>query len=336
MPRTTPAILVTGGAGFIGSELVAQLVAAGRSVRVLDNFATGSRENLAGLPPELVTVAEGDVRDARRLAEVMPRGGTVFHLACLGVRHSLRAPRENHEVNATGTLAVLEAARAAGVARFVHVSSSEIYGPARTAPMSEEHPAFPTTVYGAAKLAGESYARAAFATQGFPVVVVRPFNAYGPRCHHEGESGEVIPRFLLRMLAGREVVIFGDGAQTRDFTQVGDTARGLRLAGETDAAIGGTFNLGSGRERTIREVAEAVARALGLPPPAVRHSAARPGDVRRLIADSSLAQRVLGYAPRVAFEEGLRQLAAWYRGLGLAPETLLQNEAERNWEAATA
>ena len=336
MEPATPSILVTGGAGFIGSELVAQLVGEGRSVRVLDNFATGSRENLAGLPPELVTVAEGDVRDARRLAEVMPRGGTVFHLACLGVRHSLRAPRENHEVNASGTLAVLEAAREAGVARFVHVSSSEIYGPARTAPMSEEHPAFPTTVYGAAKLAGESYARAAFATHGLPVVVVRPFNAYGPRCHHEGESGEVIPRFLLRMLAGRELVIFGDGMQARDFTQVSDIARGLRLAGETEAAIGGTFNLGSGRERTIREIANAVARALGLPPPAVRHTAARPGDVRRLIADSSLAQRVLGYAPRVDFEEGLRQLAEWYRARGIAPETLLKNEIERNWEAATA
>ena len=327
---------MTGGAGFIGSELVAQLVAEGRSVRVLDNFATGSRENLAGLPPKLVTVIEGDVRDARMMAEVMPRGGTVFHLACLGVRHSLRAPRENHEVNATGTLAVLEAARAAGVARVVHVSSSEIYGPARTAPMTEEHPAFPTTVYGASKLAGEAYARAAWITQGLPVVVVRPFNAYGPRCHHEGDSGEVIPRFLLRTLAGREVVIFGDGAQTRDFTQVGDTARGLRLAGTVEAAIGGTFNLGSGRERTIREIADAVARALGMPPPAVRHAAPRPGDVRRLISDSTLARRVLGYAPRVPFEDGLRELAAWYRGRGSAPETLLEGEVERNWEAVPA
>lgn len=137
-------------------------------MRVLDNFATGARANLAGLPPELLTVTEGDGRDARVLAEVMPRGGTVFHLACRGVRHALHAPRENHEVNATGTLTVLEAARAAGVARFVHVASSEVYGPARTAPLSEEHPTFPTTVYGAAKLAGESDARAAFATHGFP------------------------------------------------------------------------------------------------------------------------------------------------------------------------
>ena len=331
-----PAILVTGGAGFIGAELVAQLAGEGRRVRVLDNFATGARENLAGLPPALVTLTEGDVRDARALAEVMPRGGTVFHLACLGVRHALHAPRENHEVNATGTLTVLEAARAAGVARFVHVSSSEVYGPARTAPMTEEHPTFPTTVYGAAKLAGESYARAAFATHGFPAVIVRPFNAFGPRCHHEGDSGEVIPRFLLRTLAGRAVVIFGDGAQTRDFTFVEDTARGLRLAARMDAAIGGTFNLGSGRETAIREVAAAVARALGLPPPAVRHTAPRPGDVRRLVADSTLAARVLGYAPRVSFEDGLRRLAAWYREGGLAPETLLESEVERNWEPAPA
>ena len=289
MPRTMPEILVTGGAGFISSELVAQLAAEGRRVRVLDNFATGSRKNLAGLPPDFVTVTEGDVRDARQLAEVMPRGGTVFHLACLGVRHSLRAPRENHEVNATGTLTLLDAARVAGVARFVHVSSSEIYGPARTVPMTEEHPAFPTTVYGAAKLAGESYARAALATHGLPVVVVRPFNAYGPRCHHEGDSGEVIPRFLLRTLAGREVVIFGDGMQTRDFTQVSDTARGIRLAGETKASIGATFNLGSGRERTIRETAEAVARGLGLPPPTVRHTAPRAGVSARHMAQRGRA-----------------------------------------------
>ena len=141
---------------------------------------------------------------------------------------------------------------------------------------------------------------------------------------------------LLRLLAGREVVIFGDGAQTRDFTFVEDTARGLRLAARMDAAIGGTFNLGSGRETAIREVAAAVARALGLPPPAVRHTAPRPGDVRRLIADSTLAARVLGYAPRVSFEDGLRRLAAWYREGGIAPETLLESEVERNWEPAPA
>ncbi|MEO6785195.1 MAG: NAD-dependent epimerase/dehydratase family protein [Chthoniobacteraceae bacterium] len=332
-------VVVTGGAGFIGSELTRQLCEARAEVCVLDNLVNGSEENLAAIAesaaprPRLI---RGDVRDAAALCDVLRGCDVVFHLACLGVRHSLLLPLENHDVNATGTLRVLEAAHAAGVRRFVHVSTSEVYGSAQTVPMTEDHPTRPSTVYGASKLAGESYARAFFATHGLPVTVVRPFNAFGPRCHHEGDRGEVIPRFLLRTLAGRELVIFGDGAQTRDFTFVEDTARGILLAACADAAIGGTFNLGSGRETAIREVAEAVARALDLPPPAIRHTAPRPGDVRRLIADSTLAARVLDYAPRVTFDDGLRQLAAWYRRCGGPPEKRLESEIERSWEAATA
>ena len=328
-------VVVTGGAGFIGSELARQLCEAHAEVSVLDSLVNGSEENLADIAaqPRLI---RGDVRDAAVLRDVLRGCDIVFHLACLGVRHSLVHPMENHEVNATGTLRVLEAAHEARVRRFVHVSTSEAYGSAQTVPMTEEHPTRPATVYGASKLAGESYARAFFAIHGMPVTVVRPFNAFGPRCHHEGDSGEVIPRFLLRTLAGRPVLIFGDGEQTRDFTFVEDTARGILLAACAEAAIGGTFNLGSGREIAIREVAAAVARALEVPPPAVRHTAPRPGDVRRLIADSTHAARVLGYAPRVTFEDGLRRLAAWYRDRGLAPETLLESEVEKNWDPASA
>ena len=159
--------LVTGGAGFIGSELVRQLVAAGRDVVAFDNLANGRWEHLDGVP---ATRAEGDIRDPRALARILPGVSTVFHLACLGVRHSLRAPEETHEVNATGTLLLLEAARAAGVERFVYVSSSEVYGSAQTVPMNENHPTFPTTAYGASKLAGEAYARAFFLSYSLPTV----------------------------------------------------------------------------------------------------------------------------------------------------------------------
>jgi UDP-glucose 4-epimerase len=208
-------ILITGGAGFIGSELIRQLAARGDRVVAVDNLVNGRRENLEGLIPDRVELVVADIRDRDWMAELMRGVDLVFHLACLGVRHSIHAPDENHEVNATATLGLLEAARAAGAGRFIYVSSSEVYGTARRVPMTEDHPTFPMTVYGASKLAGECYTRAFYETYGYPTVVVRPFNAFGPRCHHEGDCGEVIPRFLLRCLAGRPMIVFGDGTQTR-------------------------------------------------------------------------------------------------------------------------
>ena len=314
---TTSTAVVTGGAGFIGSELVSQLVDAGWHVIVIDNLATGRWENLEGLNVEQRTM---DVREVREF----PEESVVFHLACLGVRHSLHSPRETHEVNATGTLVLLEAARASGVKRVVHVSSSEIYGTARTVPMTEEHPAFPSTPYGASKLAGEAHARAFHLSYGLPVVVVRPFNTYGPRCHHEGDSGEVIPKFLLRARAGLPLVIFGDGEQTRDFSYVTDTARGILAAGVCEDAAGRTFNLGSGRETSINMLTRLCGGQ------AVRE-APRPGDVRRLLADSTLARDLLGFEARIGLEEGLERLRAWYTRYPASAEDLLREEIVHNW-----
>jgi UDP-glucose 4-epimerase len=324
--------LVTGGVGFIGAELVYQLADEGAKVVVIDNLVNGRREHLHGLPGEQVQLVVADIRDRRRMAELMSGVEIVFHLACLGVRHSIHSPHENHEVNATATLGLLSAARAAGVKRFVYVSSSEVYGSARWVPMTEEHPTFPTTVYGASKLAGECYTRAFYQTYGYPTVVVRPFNSYGQRCHHEGDSGEVIPRFLLRCMAGRPIVVFGDGTQTRDFTYVSDTARGILMAGSVDAAVGETINLGSGREVAISEVARQVAAVVGRPDIPVRHDPSRPGDVARLCADASKARRLLGFEPRVSLRDGLTRLRDWYVRLGQAPEVLLTQEVVRNWE----
>lgn len=326
-------VLVTGGAGFIGSELTRQLSQT-THVTVVDNLVNGKAENMAGLPAGRVQLEVTDIRDTATMSRLLAGVDVVFHLACLGVRHSIHSPRENHDVNATATLDLLRLAQEAGVTRFVYVSSSEVYGTARWAPMTEDHPTFPATVYGASKLAGECYTRAFFETYAYPTVVVRPFNAYGPRCHHEGDSGEVIPKFLLRSLAGQPMVIFGDGAQTRDFTFVSDTARGIMQAGFAPAAIGQTINLGSGREITINDLANEIAAVAGYDRPNVVHIEPRPGDVLRLYADSAKARVLLDFVPQVGFRQGLQQLRDWYLQQDRSPAQLLEQEVVRNWQTA--
>ena len=329
-------VLVTGGAGFIGSELTRQLLPQCARVVVLDNLVNGRRENLQEAAGGQLELVVADIRDRGRVAELLHGIDIVFHLACLGVRHSIHSPRENHDVNATATLDLLSAARDAGVSRFVYTSSSEVYGTAKWVPMTEDHPTLPMTVYGASKLAGECYVRAFHRTYNYPAVVVRPYNAYGPRCHHEGDSGEVIPKFMLRCLAGLPMVVFGDGSQTRDFTFVTDTARGIASAANSDAAIGQTINLGSGAEIAIGDLAGAVAEALGLDGTNVIHDAPRLGDVLRLYADCSRARELLGFKPSIGFTEGLAKLRDWYLAAGQSPLELLENEWVRNWEVAAS
>jgi UDP-glucose 4-epimerase len=324
-------ILVTGGAGFIGSEVVHQLANRGVQVVVVDNLINGKRKNLDDISPDDFSLEVADIRDKERMRSVMSKTDMVLHLACLGVRHSIHSPLENHEVNATATLQLLEIARQAGVSRFVQVSSSEIYGTAQTVPMNEQHPAWPMTVYGAAKLSGERYADAYWRTYKFPTVVVRPFNAYGPRSHHEGDSGEVIPKFMLRAMAGRPLIIHGNGAQTRDFTYVADTARGILLAATADEALGQTINLGQGQEISITELADAIGITTGRNDIEVQYTPQRPGDVLRLYADGAKAAKLLAFAPEIGLAAGLRRLHSWYQSLHIKPETLLADEVEVNW-----
>ncbi len=323
-------ILVTGGAGFIGSHLVDAL--ADCTVRVVDDFSTGRPENLEHRATQgQLEVVRGDLRDPALLPQILQGVDVVFHLACRGVRHSIGHPVENHEVNATGTLQLLEAARRTRVQRFVHVSSSEVYGTAQSVPMDESHPTSPETVYGASKLAGECYARAAHQTYGFPTVVVRPFNNFGPRSHHEGDSGEVIPRFIVWALNGQAPMIFGDGAQTRDFIYVEDTAHWLRRAAECDALIGQTVNLGSGTETSIRELADLVydvARGEQISP---EFRAARPGDVRRHVAGIAKARRMLGFETRISLREGIERTVAYLRSRGDDVGRLLAETQRINW-----
>ena len=328
--------VVVGGAGFIGSTLARVLLLAGADVLVYDNLATGSTANLEGCAAEAgrePAFLHGDVRDAEKLARALPGARFVFNLACLGVRHSIHSPRENHEVNAAGALVLLTEARRAGVARLVHVSSSEVYGTARTAPMTEDHPTDPHTVYGGSKLAGECYARAFHRCYGFDAVVLRPFNAYGPRSHHEGDSGEVIPRFVVRALAGRSLTVFGDGTQTRDLTHVYDTAGAIARAAIAPGVAGLTLNVGSGEEHSINDLAALVRRLVGRDDVAVEHVASRPGDVLRLVADSSRAARSLGHRSSVSLETGVADLVERTRRLGGERLAALAAAMRvRNWE----
>jgi UDP-glucose 4-epimerase len=327
-------VLVTGGAGFIGSHLVDALE--GCRVWVLDDLSTGKMENLAHLNRGAdFRFVRGDIRDRACIAELVGDIDVVFHLACRGVRHSIGNPMENHEVNATGTLVLLEEARNAGVQRFVHVSSSEVYGTARSVPMDENHPCFPETVYGAAKLAGEAYARAFHQTYGFPTTVVRPFNNFGPRSHHEGDCGEVIPRFAVWALNGESPVVFGDGTQTRDFIYVEDTAYWLCRVAECENLIGETVNLGSGRETSVRELASVVCEAAGARGLAARHMPPRPGDVQRHLAGVEKARKLLGFDTRTGLHDGVRKLLDFLRAGG-ETAALLQQIDVVNWKAAGA
>lgn len=324
-------ILVTGGAGFIGSHLVDQLNDC--NVRVLDNLATGKRANIAHTDCELV---EGDILDRPLVARLMQDSDVVFNLACRGVRHSIHNPEESHEVNALGTLGLLVEARRAGVERFVHISSSEVYGTARYAPMDEHHPTFPETVYGGAKLAGEAYVRAYHQTYGLPTVVVRPFNNFGPRSHHEGDSGEVIPRFAVWALNGQPPVIFGDGTQTRDFIYVEETAAWLRRVAECDDLVGETINLGSGVETSVAQLAEMICEAVGrdLAP---RYEARRPGDVDRHLANVDFAREKLGFETTIDVREGIRRFVDSLRQTlstgGANAADLLSETSTINWQS---
>jgi UDP-glucose 4-epimerase len=324
---TTP--LVIGGAGFIGSALVRHLAAEG-PVRVLDDLSTGKRRNLDGVAG--VDLIEASLLDDDSLRGALRDVSVVYHLACLGVRHSIHQPVANHQVNALGTLKILEASRHLGVDRVVYCSTSEVYGTAERVPMDESHPTWPHTVYGGSKLAGEAYTRAYHVTYGLPTVVLRPFNAFGPRSHHEGDSGEVIPKFVLRAKNGLPPIIFGDGSQTRDFTYVEDSARAIAAAGRSTTAVGETINVGSGSEITISELARVVADVTGRSDLEPQFHSSRPGDVLRLFADSRKAAELLGWTPKVSLREGLQGLLAWHDEQGTDWEQALSEDVAHNWE----
>lgn len=302
--------LVTGGAGFIGSHLVQALTAQGRPVRVLDDFSTGLRSNLATLRP-VPEIVEADLGDAPAVARAMDDVGVVFHLGALAsVQRSVEDPTATHRICATGTLHVLDAARRAGVRRVVYAGSSSAYGIPAGAVQTEADPLRPLSPYAAAKLAGELYAEACSATYGLETVRLRFFNIFGPRQRADSPYSGVIALFLAAMAAGRAPTVYGDGLQSRDFTYVADAVQALLKAAEAPGASGKVYNIGTGRSVTVLELVAALNRLLGtqLRP---QHSPARAGDVRDSRADISRARRDLGYEAAVSFEEGLERTLRW-------------------------
>jgi UDP-glucose 4-epimerase len=305
--RSLRRVLVTGGAGFIGSN-IARLVAmdTGADVVVLDDLSSGYRDNLDGLR---VTFLEGDVRDPAMVRRAIDGCDTVFHLAAsVGNTRSIDDPVRDSEVNVLGTLRVLEAARDAGTGKVVYSSSAGIFGELRTLPIREDHPIDPDTPYGASKLGGEKLCLAYAKLYPMESVCLRYFNVYGVNQRYDA-YGNVIPIFAHRVLRGEPITIFGDGEQTRDFVNVRDVAQANLRAAQA-SGLSGAFNVASGTRVTINHLAELVARESGVPA-VVQHGLPRKGDVRHSLADIAAAQTAFGYQPSVGLEEGLREYMDW-------------------------
>jgi UDP-glucose 4-epimerase len=300
-------VLVTGGAGFIGSTLVRSLLERGDDVRVFDDLSTGSRDHLAGADVEVVT---GDVRDLEALTAACSGRDTVFHLAAgAGVVDSIENPLGNFDVNARGTLVALWAAKQAGAERFVFSSSNAPLGD-NAYPASEDKPVAPLSPYGAGKATGEAYCSAFHGAYGLDAVAVRFSNAYGPR---SAGKTNVIPLFIRRILAGESLTIYGDGTQTRDFVYVTDLANGLVRAASTPGAGGEIFQLASGVETSLNDLVAMLGEVSGRDVD-VRHEPARAGEIQRNYSLVDKARNRLGYEPDVPLPDGLRRTWQWFEG----------------------
>ena len=306
--------LVTGGAGFIGSNLAHALLRQGMRVRVFDDLSTGRLVNLEDLVGDLEFV-EGDVRDLEAVHAATQGCAVLFHQAAIpSVARSVADPTTTNEANVSGTLNVLLAARDAGVQRVVFASSSSVYGNAPVMPVHEELPCRPISPYGVSKLAGERYLQAFWESYELPTVALRYFNMFGPRQNPRAEYAAVVPRFVTAALEGRAASIFGDGEQARDFTYVGDVVQAnLQAADSTPDAWGQVFNVACGDRHSVNQLLASVQAAVGGDAVPAEFGPARAGDVRESHAAIHAAERVLGYSPEYGFEEGLRRTVAWYR-----------------------
>lgn len=306
-------VLITGGAGFIGSHIADLLAARGASVIAFDNLVRGRIENLSQSRQQgNVRFVQGDIRDRNSLAEVMGGVDTLFHQAALRITHCAAEPRQALEVMFDGTFNVLEAAQRAGVRKVIAASSASVYGVARDFPTPEDHhPYDDRTLYGAGKLALEGMLRSFNHMYGLKYVALRYFNVYGPRMDIHGAYTEVLVRWIESIAAGRPPVIFGDGRQTMDFVFVEDVARANLLAAES-AASGDIFNVCRSEEVSLEQLARTLLRVMGADMPVEYQRERGAGLVTRRMGDARRAREMLGFEPRVSLEEGLRRLLAWW------------------------
>jgi nucleoside-diphosphate-sugar epimerase len=303
--------LVTGGGGFIGSNLVRALLARGDDVRVLDNFSTGSRRNLAGLERD-VEIVEGELRSYERVHNAVRGTEVVFHLGALGsVPRSVQDPLTSSAVNVEGTLNVQLAARDEGVRRVVFASSSSVYGNQPELPLQESMAPDPISPYGVAKLAAERYC-VSFSRvyHSFETVVLRYFNVFGPRQDPTSQYAAVVPLFITAIAAGQPVTIFDDGEQSRDFTYVDNVVAANLLAADAEGVSGQIFNISGGAPTTVNALAETIGRLLGKPVER-RYLAPRAGDLRNSWADVTAARTLLEFDPQIDLGEGLERTASF-------------------------
>ncbi|MCL5018366.1 MAG: GDP-mannose 4,6-dehydratase, partial [Candidatus Pacearchaeota archaeon] len=305
MPKKN--ILVTGGAGFIGSNLVDELLKnPDNKITVVDDLSTGNEDTIRHnySNPNFKFIKE-DIRNYSQIKKICSDTDKIYHLAVQCIRMSIFDPDLVHDVNVTGTLNLLKASLENNVKKFIYISSSEVYGTAKTVPMSEEHPKEPTTIYGASKLAGENYTKAFTRTHGLNTVIIRPFNSYGPREHFEGAYGEVIPKFSVRVKNNKRPLIFGEGKQTRDFTYISDTVAGIILASDSEELNGDVVNIAYGHEVSVNEIAKYILENFDskLQP---KYCPPRPGEILRHYADVSKAKKILNFHSKVGIEEGIK------------------------------
>ena len=299
--------LITGGAGFIGSNIAKELVSTGSKVVVLDNLSSGYRINIEGQPG--IRLVEGDICDPAAVETAIAGADVVFHLAAsVGNKRSIDRPVNDAEINVIGSLRVLEAARQAGVRKVVMSSSAGIFGELKTLPIREDHPAEPDSPYGASKLCAEKQGLVYAKLYGLEVVCLRYFNVYGPSQRFDA-YGNVIPIFVFQMLRGEPITIFGDGEQTRDFVNVRDVVQ-ANIKAAMAPGVSGAFNIGSGTRISINALVERLVAASGLNP-VVRYGPPRPGDVRESLANINAARKAFGFDPAVTMEEGLPEYIGW-------------------------
>jgi len=306
--------LVTGGAGFIGSSIARALIARGDAVRIIDNFSTGKHDNLADII-DRIELLEGDIRDDRLLAKAIGGVEVVFHEAAIAsVPQSMAEPLENHSVNATGTMRVLESARRAGVRRVIYAASSAAYGDDPTLPKVETMRPAPISPYGATKLAGEVAMQVYARAFGLETVCLRYFNVFGPRQDPKSEYAAVIPKFITAVLAGKQPRIFGNGQQSRDFCHIDNVVEANFAAAVADGArvSGGVFNIGLGEPIDLNRVVALIGDIVGRKVEAI-YEPARAGDIMHSHGDVSAARAALGFRAQVSFSDGLRRTIEWYK-----------------------
>jgi UDP-glucose 4-epimerase len=302
-------VLVTGGAGFIGSHIVQTLINRGDNVRVLDNFSTGNAKNLVGLRSSL-EVVEGDIRDIAKVKEAMQDIDYVFHQAAfVSVAKSMIEPQQCFDVNVQGTLNILNIALSSGVRRVIQASSTAIYGDSIQLPLVEETAARPLSPYAASKYTAEIYGGLYTRTLGLPVVSLRYFNVYGPRQSPTSDYAAAIPIFIHRFLDKKAPTVYGNGHQSRDFIYVNDIVQANLLAAEVDLAPGEVFNICTGHETTILDLLDVLTKIIPGSKDA-EFSPARPGDIFRSLGNPTRATRVLGFQPQVSLVEGLSKTVA--------------------------